>query len=200
LAYQIGLPIDDKEKLVELSQGFYDHSGGIFDGCLVAIDGLAVITRQPFNHEVKYKKDYHYHKGGFAIVVIAGCDSNCCFVVASCKHSGSTNDTIAWQQMELYKAIEIDKRLPLKYFLLGMKHLPILNTSLVSGLVSAPTACLTSYLFSSSLSISPFPFHICCLGLGLDRYKDSFNYWLSHSRQTIEQSFGILMQPWGIFW
>jgi hypothetical protein len=102
--------------------------------------------------------------------------------------------------MELYKAIEIDKRLPLKYFLLGMKHLPILNTSLVSGLVSAPTACLTSYLFSSSLSISPFPFHICCLGLGLDRYKDSFNYWLSHSRQTIEQSFGILMQPWGIFW
>jgi len=81
-----------------------------------------------------------------------------------------------------------------------MKHLPILITSLVPGLVSAPTACLTSYLFSSSLSISPFPFHICCLGRGLDRDKDSFNYWLSHSRQTIEQSFGILMQHWGMFW
>jgi hypothetical protein len=49
-----------------LSQGFYDHSRGIFDGCVVAIDGLAVITQQPFNHEVKYKKDYQYPKGGFA--------------------------------------------------------------------------------------------------------------------------------------
>jgi hypothetical protein len=116
LAYQIGLPIDDTEKLDELSQGFYDHSGGIFDGCVVAIDGLAVITQQPVNHEVKYKKDYCYCKGGFAIVVIAGCDSNCCFVVASCKHSDSTNDIIAWQQMELYEAVEIDIRLPLKYF------------------------------------------------------------------------------------
>jgi len=37
------------------------------------------------------------------------------------------------------------------------------------------------------------------LGRGLDRYKDSFNYWLSHSRQTIEHAFGILMQHWGIF-
>ena len=38
------------------------------------------------------------------------------------------------------------------------------------------------------------------LGRGLDRYKDSFNYWLSHSRQTIERAFGILTQRWGIFW
>jgi len=38
------------------------------------------------------------------------------------------------------------------------------------------------------------------LGRGLDRYKDSFNYWLSHSHQTIERAFGILMQHFGIFW
>lgn len=38
------------------------------------------------------------------------------------------------------------------------------------------------------------------LGRGLDRYKDSFNYWLSHSRQTIERAFGILTQRWGIMW
>jgi hypothetical protein len=37
-------------------------------------------------------------------------------------------------------------------------------------------------------------------GRGLDRYKDTFTYWLSHSRQTIECSFGILTQCWGIFW
>jgi hypothetical protein len=38
------------------------------------------------------------------------------------------------------------------------------------------------------------------LGRGLDRYRDSFNYWLSHSRQTIERAFGILTQRWGILW
>jgi hypothetical protein len=38
------------------------------------------------------------------------------------------------------------------------------------------------------------------LGRGLDRYKDSFNYWLSHSRQTIERAFGIMTQRFGIFW
>jgi hypothetical protein len=38
------------------------------------------------------------------------------------------------------------------------------------------------------------------LGRGLDRYKDSFNYWLSHSCQAVEQAFGMLTQWWGIFW
>ncbi len=37
-------------------------------------------------------------------------------------------------------------------------------------------------------------------GRGLDRSKDAFNYWLSHSRQAVERSFGMLTQRWGIFW
>jgi len=36
-------------------------------------------------------------------------------------------------------------------------------------------------------------------GRGLDRYKDCFNYWLSHSRQVVERAFGMLTQRWGIF-
>jgi hypothetical protein len=42
--------------------------------------------------------------------------------------------------------------------------------------------------------LSPWP------GRGLDRYKDSFNFWLSHSRQVVECAFGLLMQRFGIFW
>jgi hypothetical protein len=42
--------------------------------------------------------------------------------------------------------------------------------------------------------LSPWP------GRGIDRYRDSFNYWLSHSRQCVERSFGMLTQCWGIFW
>lgn len=37
-------------------------------------------------------------------------------------------------------------------------------------------------------------------GRGLDEYKDSFNFWLSHSRQCVERAFGISTQRWGIFW
>jgi len=40
-------------------------------------------------------------------------------------------------------------------------------------------------------------FHVV-LGQGLDRFKDSFNYWLSHSWQCVEHSFGMLTQNWGV--
>ena len=119
LAFDIGLPLHDTSRLDELAKGFYDHSGGILDGCVIAVDGLAVRTRQPYDHEVHWKKDYRFRKGGFAIIVIAGCDVDCRFIVASCKHSGSTNDIIAWQQMDLYEAVEFGGKLPAKYFFIG---------------------------------------------------------------------------------
>jgi hypothetical protein len=119
LAFEMGLPLHDVEKLEELSMGFSEHSGGILDGCVLAMDGFAVLTRQPYDNEVLYKKDYRYRKGGFGIVVLAGCDVKCRFIVASCNHSGSTNDIIAWQHMDLYEAVEIDGMLPSKYFFIG---------------------------------------------------------------------------------
>jgi hypothetical protein len=68
----MGLPLDDINRLEELSKVFFDHSGGIFDGCVLAIDGFAVRTRLPFDHEVLMKKDYRFRKGGFAIIAIVG--------------------------------------------------------------------------------------------------------------------------------
>jgi hypothetical protein len=42
---------------------------------------------------------------------------------------------------------------------------------------------------------------LCWLsGRGLDIYKDSFNYWLSHSWQAVEHALGMLTQWFGIFW
>ena len=37
-------------------------------------------------------------------------------------------------------------------------------------------------------------------GRGLGEWRDSFNFWLSHSRQAVERAFGMLVQRWGIFW
>jgi hypothetical protein len=94
--FDIGLPLYDLNRLEAISKEFFDHSGEIFDGCVPAIDGLAILTWKPFDHEVKYKKDYCFCKGGFVIIVIAGCDVDCHFISASCNHGGSTNDIIAW--------------------------------------------------------------------------------------------------------
>lgn len=170
-AFSIGFPFHDLDQIENLSQGFFQHSGGLLDGCVLALDGLGVATRQPSKWEVKYPKDYRFRKGGFAIIVLAGCDVQARFIAASATHSGSTNDIIAWQDTKLYEALEIDKLLPPKYFFIGDEAFTNTNQLL-----------------------TPWS------GRGLDQYKDSFNFWLSHSRQCVERSFGILTQRWGIFW
>jgi hypothetical protein len=111
-AYPMGLPIHDSTKLEELSKGFVDHSRGILDGCVMALDGFGVLTWQPFKSKVEKPKDYRYRKGGFAIVVLAGYDINAHFVSVSCTHSGSTNDIITWQESKLFATIKVDKVLP----------------------------------------------------------------------------------------
>ena len=90
----IGLPFNDPEQLEKLSEGFKLHSRGILDGCIMAIEGFAVRTRQPFRKETPKPKDYRFRKDGFAIIIIAACDVDARFIMASCNHSGSTNDII----------------------------------------------------------------------------------------------------------
>jgi hypothetical protein len=53
------------------------------------------------------------------IIVFAGCDANCRFITAMAKHSGSTNDIVAWQDTNLYQIVETEKKLPSKYFFIG---------------------------------------------------------------------------------
>ena len=52
-------------------------------------------------------RDYRNRKGGFGIVVLAGCDADCKFVFAVTKHAGSTNDVIVWEDSELCQAIKV---------------------------------------------------------------------------------------------
>lgn len=168
--FKIGIDLDNDEFLQSLAEGFNIQSNGIFKDCIMAIDGLAVRTRQPYRSEVNATKDYRNRKGGFAIVVMAGCDSVGKFIMATANHSGSTNDIIAWQSSELFKAIELG-RLDSRYFIIGDEAFT-----------------------NDQQFLSPWP------GRGIGKYKDSFNYWLSHSRQVIERAFGMLTKRWGIFW
>lgn len=52
-------------------------------------------------------------------MVLAGCDVQAKFVCASCTHSWSTYDIIAWQDTKLFDSIEVLKELPKKYFIIG---------------------------------------------------------------------------------
>jgi hypothetical protein len=75
-----------------------------------------ILTRAPYKTEVIRPKDNWYQKSHFAILVLAGCDVNVC---ASCDHSGSTNDIIAWQDSNLFQMLEVEQLLPNKYFFNG---------------------------------------------------------------------------------
>jgi len=55
--FHIGFPIDDTEKVEQLSQGFYEQSNGLFDGLVMVMDGIAIRTCAPFVHEVSKRKD-----------------------------------------------------------------------------------------------------------------------------------------------
>ena len=166
----IGFPIDNEFELQEMSYSFSRKNNGILDGLVMVIDGLIVRTRCPYNYEVSDPKSYQHRKGGFGIIVMAGCDGNAKFRSITAKHTGSTNDNVAWESSALAAALENGQLHP-RYFIGGDEAF----------------VC-TDYLLS--------PWH----GRGIGQWRDSFNYWLSHSRQCIERAFGMLVARWGIYW
>jgi hypothetical protein len=141
------------------------HSGGLLDGCVLALDGVGVPIRCPYKKDVERQKDYRFCKVGFAIIVLAGTDVDSQFICATAQHRGSTNDIKAWEDSDLCHYLEAEKGLPEKYFFVGDEA------------------------FTNTIQfLSPWP------GCGLDHNRDAFNYWLSHLRQCVEPAFGMLIQ------
>lgn len=118
--------------------------------------------------------------------MIAGCDVNCHFFIGSCNHSGSTNDIIVWHGMELFQAVKNDNLLPKKYFFIGDGAFTNTTQFLSPWPGKATILPWFSFLYHYSFLISELFYGSICAGRGLDRGKDSFNYWFSHSCQTIE--------------
>ena len=87
------------------------------NGCVLAIDGLAVCTRQPYLTENKNTKSWRCRKDGFAIVM-AGSDVDGKFLMATADHCGSTHDITCWENSALYAAIR-DQKLDPKFFVIG---------------------------------------------------------------------------------
>jgi len=169
---EIGFPkLDDTDKLNEISEGFSKCCNGRLKGCVMAIDGWVCRTRCPSKNEHMNQVAFRNRKGFFGLVCMAGCDSQCRFLMFSTKFPGATNDSLAWPLTDFYNEVIATDRLPSQFYL-----------------VSDEAVSSTEYV------VSPYS------GRSIGLYRDSFNYHLSAMRQCIERAFGLLTRRWGIFW
>jgi hypothetical protein len=164
-------PYNDLRELAKIERGFAQYSYGRLRGCVMAVDGWVCRTRPPYQSEVENVKSFYNRKGTYGLVILAGVDSKCKFLMFSSQSSGSTNDCVAWEFSNIYQHVIKENRLPSNYYFIGDEG--FVNTR--------------NFLTPHS-------------GCFLNLFKDSFNYHLSRMRQNVERAFGILVSRWGIYW
>ena len=142
----------------------------LFKFCTAAIDGLAIRIRAPRNN-LNQTRYYSGNKKMYCLNMQGVCDANCKFLAMSCKHSGSTNDGIAFQTSDL--AVNCSEQ-PFPFHWVGDPAYPLWDT-----LIIPYTGVNLHIVFPS---------------------RESFNFWHSQLRITIERTFGIFMRRFGIFW
>ena len=169
--FEIGLPLDDENKLQQVAAEYAKYSYGHLSNCISAIDGWVNRTRCPTAAEVLFPLAYRNRKGFWGQVIIAGCEANLRFNIFSCLGTGSTHDTLAWDLSLARRCIIELGMLPPQFYIIGDE----------------------AFTCSQQL-LTPWGGH------GLDEWKDSFNYHLSAMRQCIERAFALLTSKWGIFW
>eukprot|EP01031_Cornospumella_fuschlensis_P031290 gene31290-37817_t len=143
----------------------------LFKYCTGAIDGLAIHIKCPKRSKTKHQIRYFSgNKQKYCLNMQAVCDARCRFLAMTCNHVGSTNDGVAFCTSSL-KALCQGQQFP--YHWNGDIAYPLLES-----------------------------LHTPYLGLNLhetDPFKESYNYFHSELRITIERCFGMFVRRWGIF-
>ena len=155
------------------SDGFKERSSfDLFQYCTGAIDGLAIHITAPKNTEVQNQsRFFSSSKKKYCLNMQGVCDANCRFIAVTCKHVGSTNDAVAYVQGSLKELCE-SQRFPYHW-----------NGD-------------NAYTLSESMMV-PFPGNNLSVS---HPSREWFNFWHSQVRITIERTFGIFVQRWGILW
>lgn len=165
----LSFPLDSPSDLNRIADEFGHFSDGCMQGCVGAIDGLLIRTRAPLESEHSNPSSFKNRKCCYGILALAIADLRGKFLMFNVNNTGSTHDSVAWEISSLQKRIA-DGDLPPDLFLIGDEAFSCGNQMQ-----------------------SPWP------GRGIGRWKDSFNYHLSASRQCVERAFGMLVKRWGIF-
>ena len=87
---------DTEEERAQVAGEFFRNSGGVIQGCLSALDGLAVKIREPTLRDCQNPASYKNRKVFFAVLVQAMCDSKRLFTFASVEAQGSCHDSTAF--------------------------------------------------------------------------------------------------------
>jgi DDE superfamily endonuclease len=169
---RLNFPYEDPDRLHEISAGFTRGKSPL-SGCVGALDGIAIRITKPASRDVANPVTYYNRKGMFALCIQAVCDSKHRFMFASALCLGSTHDSVAFAASSFSTFLQ---RSP--------------NDGLPQGFFIAADEAYSC----SDRVLTPWP------GRGLPCEKDCFNFWLSSARIHIEQSFGMLVGRWGIFW
>eukprot|EP00808_Paulinella_micropora_P028703 g39764.t1 len=170
--FDFKLGFDNTSYLQHLDNGFEKRSTalGFLKGCIGALDGLVVAIKCPDKRDVPNPSRYYCRKGYYGLNLQAMCDSDLRFTWAEMKWPGSTNDSLALQSSSLMHTI-LKKKLKSQYFIVADNGYPI-----------------------SDHVLTPFK------GRTLTTERDTFNFYLSQKRQTIERAFDVLIGRWGILW
>ena len=106
-SFSFDYDVHDLSKLQEISNGFAKFSGHALEGCIGAIDGLALHFRCPAERDgVSDPGNYYCHKGFHALNVQAVVNSRKKFLFASPSHVGNANDARAWSETPLSDVLE----------------------------------------------------------------------------------------------
>jgi hypothetical protein len=167
----INFPYENEEKLRILEESFSQICKGAFRGTVAAGDGIVFKTIKPDIEDVDGNvRSFFTRKGFYGHALQAFVDGNCKFVHLSMKVCASTHDGTAYVLSGLSQIIA-QGRLP-----------------------SWAHVVLDEAYKCTEQELSPWK------GKKLSPEKDTFNYFLSLHRQTVERAFGMLVRRWGIFW
>lgn len=166
-----GVPFDNKEEAVQVSQSFSRLSQHKFRGAIGAVDGFLLALTDP-GEEVADSAHYYSRKGFFALNLQVICDGHRRVLWASCNSPGATHDSRAFERSQLFDQCRLSEMMKTEgFFLIG-----------------------DSAYVSSSWMVTP----IC--GAVPGTVEDAFNYYQSRTRISIECCFGELTQRWGFLW
>ena len=177
--YPLELNLDDPAKLAELEQCCCE--GRLFDpskskayrGCIGFLDGIQIEIRRPRN--LAYAGDFFcQRKDRFGINCQAICDGQLRFTFFSCRCTGGTHDAAAFKMTALGQRVELGR---------------------APGGVPAPFFFAADAAYPSGESLI-----VPVAGAAKDTAEDSFNYFHSAYRCTIERAFGVLVRRWGVLW
>lgn len=174
--YSFDYDVNDLGRLQSISNGFAQFSGHALEGCIGAIDGLAIRIRCPSERDgVSDPGNYFCRKGFHALNVQAVVDSKKRFLFASPSHVGSANDARAWAETGLSRKLD------------SMEEILIEHKLWLAGDSAYPLRSFMMTPYSKKEA-------------RYESAEDNFNFWHSNSRIRVECAFGEFIMRWGLFW